>query len=118
MTIEKIYNPNKNQFLEIKLDYRHGGWNYWYGVKEKRGYELIFSLIRKNGKLKIIAPLDGVNFRILVKEAKRYSSKTIEKLEQVLKQNQQELLEAYEQFINKKATKQDVCQKVKALFTS
>ena len=88
-----------NKWMRIELGYRKGGMNYWSGQTEKRGFELGFSLVKKEDNMVIYAPADKSNFRILLKEVSRYSDKAFSELAEKIKKNKEKIFDLYADYL-------------------
>src|SRR5688572_2506342 len=82
------WGHRKQEFLEGQICYREGGANYFSGGTERRGYEIMVSVVyeeesdRDDGSVSKMKGfmLAGPGLRKLVQEAKRFDSKTFEAL--------------------------------------
>ena len=93
--VERQYN--KDMWIRINVKYD----------KNYRKYYLSFSYFKKEPTVddvvwEHIQPLDDRNFKILLDEANRYSSKRFNKFCEMLDKNQVEILDIYEDLINGK----------------
>lgn len=93
--MEKYINIKENNFLKIKVSHRAGGDNVFHGTTEKRGVQVSFTSIEKDGYVERFVPMDGVNFRILALEYKRKSQKKIKLVEDFVEKNTKELFELW-----------------------
>jgi len=85
---------------EIKAVYKLGGYNYFNGDKEPRGYRIHFSkcieTIDENGnRWTETNPLDKDSLMFFVKEAKKFSQKQEDRINKWIEDNQEELFRLY-----------------------
>ena len=93
-TIDKLMEGNT--YLRIKLYYDKGGMNYFTGKKEPRGFRISVSPVKIEGTTLKYGDLRGPDkFRVFLKEVKRYSKKTEEKLLKLLHEHADNIYEAY-----------------------
>jgi len=86
----------KNEFYyTFKIMYDLGGYNYYFNKEEPRGYRLNVEKYIIDGSFKKVMPQDEDNFRIFIKQAKRYNRRTYNKLNKTLNENQEELIDLY-----------------------
>ena len=77
----------KYELLEVKVDYEKGGINYFTGGYNRRGYYIYFIPMNKHNGM-VTRTIMGSGYdsgaKVLIKEANRFSKKTLEKLEKEL----------------------------------
>ncbi len=95
--VYRIRKPlDDGRFLCIEVDYSKGGYNYWSGVHQPRGYRLDFTVKKFDNGATIYTPANPENFRVLVKEAGRFAKGTLKKLRKRMFENSTALIEAYQ----------------------
>jgi len=95
LELKREFKSEIGNTMLIELYYDLGGYNYFSGENEARGYRLSFTHAFMDGYSKQISPMNNKNFRVLVKEVKRKSKKTEEKLIQQVKKYEDELFDAF-----------------------
>ena len=86
---------NGTEYMVIEVYYDRGGINYFTDKTEERGYYIDFEHAFITDGWKESIPRLEHNFKIFVKEAKRYSKKQEEKLELFLEKNKDKLFDMY-----------------------
>jgi len=86
-----------NQYLEISVNHVNGGMNYFSGRVESKGVEVYFTKIQLSDDMRTyeFSPHDKENFRIKVATYKRKNQKTIDKVFQYIKDNQDSLFQLW-----------------------
>lgn len=97
--IRKLYKE-PNEYIVIELTYKKDGFNSFLNENEKRGYYLYFLVQKISGRTREYTPLDDNNFKLLIKEVKRYSQKTMKQLEEKFTNNGDELFNIYKRYLN------------------
>ena len=93
--LTKDFNSEIGNTMMIELYYSLGGYNYFNGENEPRGYRLSFTHAYYDGCVKETKPRDNKNFRVFIKEVKRRSSKLEDKLSKEVIKYQDELFDAF-----------------------
>jgi len=93
----------QNRHMEIESKYDIGGQDYFSYKDKKRGLYLIFSLVtmtKRDGYTSVeFTPMANSNFRYFIKEMKRKSAKQEDKLNNWLKDNEDEIFNAYDLYL-------------------
>jgi hypothetical protein len=95
LELKREFKSDIGNTMVIELYYDLGGYNYFSEEYEPRGYKLSFTHAFIECGSKQIALTNNKNFRLLVKEAKRKSKKTGEKLIKEIEKHQDELFKAF-----------------------
>jgi len=83
--------------LEIEVYYSKGGMNYFNGRVEKRGIYASFTQVEVEDGWKKYSPMCSCNYKILIKEMKRNSSKKLMEIAEKVGEHKKELVELYEE---------------------
>jgi hypothetical protein len=93
--VKQLLHIENNEYLEITVRHRVGGINHFSGKEEKRGVEVSFTHVIKDGCIHRSKPMDKRNFRILVFKYKRKSQKKIEAVSAYMTSNIEKIFELW-----------------------
>jgi hypothetical protein len=82
VTLAEIPLEGETQFIQVELYYHEGGWNYFIGVKEGRGYVLGARPVTISDErgYRVVSFMAFSGTKHTIKEANRYSKNTLLKL--------------------------------------
>jgi translation elongation factor EF-G len=95
--LKRPIETEENKFLVIAVKYDLGGYNHFASKTDARGYKLYFSIKTIEDGWHKFTPTDGKNFKITIKEVKRQSKKTEEKIVDFIEEHKEELFEAFKE---------------------
>ena len=85
----------ENGSYRFTIFYSKGGYNYFDNSNRPRGYRLYVERFIKDGDFSKVLAYDPENMMIFLEEAKRFSQKKEDKLNEILDKYKEELVELY-----------------------
>jgi len=85
----------ENGTYRFTIFYSKGGYNYFDGNNRPRGYRLYVERFVRDGDFSKVLAYDPENMMIFIEEAKRFSQKKEDKLNEILDKYEEELVELY-----------------------
>ena len=91
--MKKYFKLESGSELKLEVKYHKGGYNYFNGENERRGFYLYGTVVQRDRYTEssgIFHTIDGSEIKqgkILIKEVKRFSKKMLEKIEKTINLN-------------------------------
>ena len=86
--VEKLKD---NKYMEIEIKYDEGSEVF----NSKRGYYVLFTQVTYENGFRRFEPRSNINYKICVKETKRFSRKQMDKIISYIEDNKNEFFELY-----------------------
>jgi hypothetical protein len=94
ITLKRPVETEEDKFFTIEVKYDLGGYNHFSTQTDARGYKVYFSIKTIKDGWQKYTPTDRKNFKITIKEVKRQTKKTEDRVVEFIKQHEEELFEA------------------------